>query len=105
MTKVDGIAVENFESKLNRLMEGYTRLAEENAALRKQLTQQSVQFEKAREQYVLLQKSYSDLKLAKIISIDDTEIGITKKRLLKLVREVDKCIALLNASEQQAHEL
>ena len=105
MIEADEIAIKNFESKLNRLMEGYTRLAEENAALRKQLTQQSVQFEKARGQYVLLQKSYSDLKLAKIISIDDTEIGITKKRLLKLVREVDKCIALLNASEQQAHEL
>lgn len=105
MIEADEIAIKNFESKLNRLMEGYTRLAEENAALRKQLTQQSVQFEKAREQYVLLQKSYSDLKLAKIISIDDTEISITKKRLLKLVREVDKCIALLNASEQQAHEL
>ena len=101
MIEADEIAIKNFESKLNRLMEGYTRLAEENAALRKQLTQQSVQFEKAREQYVLLQKSYSDLKLAKIISIDDTEISITKKRLLKLVREVDKCIALLNASEQK----
>ena len=51
MIEADEIAIKNFESKLNRLMEGYTRLAEENAALRKQLTQQSVQFEKAREQY------------------------------------------------------
>ncbi|MBO5083308.1 MAG: hypothetical protein J6C18_00310 [Bacteroidaceae bacterium] len=87
------------------MKEGYTQLAKENAVLREQLSQQSAQLDKVREQYTLLQKSYSDLKLAKIISIDDTEIGATKKRLSKLVREVDKCIALLNASEQKEDKL
>ena len=105
MTEVDEIAIKNFESKLSRLKEGYTQLAKENAVLREQLSQQSVQLDKVREQYTLLQKSYSDLKLAKIISIDDTEIGATKKRLSKLVREVDQCIALLNASEQKEDKL
>ena len=105
MTEVDEFVIENFESRLNRLMEAYTRLLTENATLRKRLSQQSVELDKVREQYTLLQKSYSDLKLAKIISIDDTEIGATKKRLSKLVREVDKCIALLNASEQKDNML
>ena len=105
MTEVDEIAIKNFETKLSRLKEGYTHLAKENAVLREQLSQQSVQLDKVREQYTLLQKSYSDLKLAKIISIDDEEFGNTKKRLSKLVREVDKCIALLNASEQKEDKL
>ena len=105
MTEVDEFVIENFESKLSRLMEAYTLLSDENTALREQLSTQSVELEKAREQYSLLEKSYSDLKLAKIISIDDTEIGATKKRLSKLVREVDKCIALLNASEQKEDKL
>lgn len=82
-------------------MEAYTLLSDENTALREQLSIQSVELEKAREQYSLLEKSYSDLKLAKIISIDDEEFDNTQKRLSKLVREVDKCIALLNASEQK----
>lgn len=105
MTEVDEFVIENFESKLSRLMEAYTLLSDENTALREQLSTQSVELEKAREQYSLLEKSYSDLKLAKIISIDDEEFGNTQKRLSKLVREVDKCIALLNAAEQTEDEL
>ena len=105
MTEVDEFVIENFESKLSRLMEAYTLLSDENTALRERLSTQSVELEKAREQYSLLEKSYSDLKLAKIISIDDEEFGNTQKRLSKLVREVDKCIALLNAAEQTEDEL
>jgi predicted nuclease with TOPRIM domain len=105
MTGVDGVVIENFESKLNRLMDAYTRLSAENAALREQLAQQSVELAKVREQYDELTASYTNLKLAKIISVSDSEKGDTQQRLLKLVREVDRCIALLNASEQQDEQL
>ena len=97
--------IENFESKLNRLMDAYTRLSAENATLREQLTQQSVELAKVREQYDELTTSYTNLKLAKIISVNDSERGDTQRRLFKLVREVDKCIALLTASEQQDEQL
>ena len=105
MTGVDGVVIENFESKLNRWMDAYTRLSAENAALREQLAQQSVELVKVREQYDELTASYTNLKLAKIISVGDSEKGDTQQRLLKLVREVDRCIALLNASEQQDEQL
>ena len=101
MTEVDDFVIGNFESKLNRLMEAYEQLSAENATLREQLTLQSVELDKVREQYAELTASYSSLKLAKIISVNDSEIGDTQRRLSKLVREVDKCIALLNASEQK----
>lgn len=97
MTGVGDIVIENFESKLNRLMGVYTQLSAENAALREQLIQQSVELIRVREQYDELSAAYANLKLAKIISVDDSEIGDTQRRLSKLVREVDKCIALLNA--------
>ena len=97
MTGVDGFVIENFESKLNRLMDAYTKLSAENVALREQLTQQSVELAEVREQYDELTASYANLKLAKIISVNDSEIGDTQRRLSKLVREVDQCIALLNA--------
>ncbi len=105
MTEVDEIVIVNFESKLNRLMNAYTQLSAENASLRKQMVQQSVELEKMREQYAELTTSYTNLKLAKIISVNDSEIGDTKRKLSKLVREVDKCIALLNASGQKADML
>ena len=105
MTEVDEIVIRNFESKLSRLMEAHTQVSEENAILRERLNQQSAELDKAHERYAILEKSYSDLKLAKIISANDEEIGSTQKRLSKLVREVDKCIALLNASGQKDETL
>ena len=54
MTGVDGFVIENFESKLNRLMDAYTQLSAENIALREQLTQQSVELDKVAEAGVAL---------------------------------------------------
>ncbi|MBR4311839.1 MAG: hypothetical protein IKT86_00670 [Bacteroidaceae bacterium] len=81
-------------------MGAYTQLSAENADLRRQLDLQSAELAKVREQYDELTASYTDLKLAKIISVGDSEIGETRERLSKLVREVERCIALLNASGQ-----
>lgn len=105
MTGIDELVVENFESKLNRLMGAYTRLQTENSALREQLNLQSVELDKVRKQNIELTESYKNLKQAKIISSSDSEIGDTKRRLSKLVREVDRCIALLNASGQKDETL
>ena len=41
-------------------------------------------------------RRYNDLKTATAISLDGSDVKGTKQRLTKLVREVDKCIALLN---------
>lgn len=101
MTEKDRAIIANFESKLGRLMDVYTQLAAENAVLRERMGQQAEELERLRKQYDELSTSYSDLKLAKIISVNDAELGDTQRRLSKLVREVDKCIALLNASEQK----
>lgn len=101
MTGTDVFVIENFESKLNRLMDAYAQAMAENATLRSQLDLQSVELAKVHEQYARLSQSYSDLKLTKIISASDSEVEETQRRLLKLVRDVDRCIALLNASEQK----
>ena len=86
-------------------MGAYTRLQAENTELREQLDLQSVELDKVRKQNIELTESYKNLKQAKIISSSDSEIGDTKRRLSKLVREVDRCIALLNASGQKDETL
>ena len=105
MTGADELIIDDFESKLNRLMGAYTRLQAENAELREQLDLQSVELGKVREENAVLSESYKNLKQAKIISSNDSEIGDTKRRLSKLVREVDRCIALLNATRQKDETL
>jgi hypothetical protein len=97
MTTVDEFAIEKLESKLDRLMEAYTQLIKENQQLRTTIVQQSVELDNLQKQHTLLGQSYTDLKLAKAISIEDLDIQSAQKRLAKLVREVEQCIALLNA--------
>lgn len=43
-----------------------------------------------------LNARYDSLLMAKVVSADESEMKNAKMRLSKLVREVDKCIALLN---------
>lgn len=44
----------------------------------------------------LLEQKYENLKLAKILVASDDDNKDAKNRIQKLVREIDKCIALLN---------
>lgn len=97
MIGADVLAVENFESKLSRLMNAYTQLKEENRQLRNTIEGQSVELDELRNQNASLTQSYTELKLAKVIGIGDSDIESAQKRLSKLVREVDKCIELINA--------
>ena len=78
-------------------MVSYTQLKEENWKLRNAIDKQSVELDELRRQYTSLTQSYAELKLARIIGMGDTDIDSAQKRLSKLVREVDKCIELLNA--------
>ena len=72
-------------------------MIKENQQLRTTIAQQSVELDELHKQQALLTQSYTDLKLAKAISIEDLDIQSAQKRLSKLVREVEQCIALLNA--------
>ena len=44
----------------------------------------------------LLEQKYENLKLAKMLVAPDEDNKDAKSRMQKLVREIDKCIALLN---------
>ena len=53
-------------------------------------------FEGKLRQLLFLYEELKKEKNARILSINDNDLRDTKQRLAKLVREVDKCIALLN---------
>ena len=66
------------------------------AELKKLLENEKLKNEKVQAQYDELEVSYTNLKTATAISLNGSDVKETKLRLSKLVREVDKCIALLN---------
>ena len=96
MTDEDRKLISSFEGKLRHFMFLHEELRQENADLKHLLMQKD---EEIRQLNLSLKESearYTDLKTARTISLYDKDIKDTKQRLSSLVREIDRCIALLN---------
>ena len=96
MTEEEKKLLSTFETQLRHLMYFHDELKRENAGLRKLLENEKLKNEKVQAQYDELEVNYTNLKTATAISLNGSDVKETKLRLSKLVREVDKCIALLN---------
>ena len=96
MTDDQAKMVANFEARVRQLMFLCDSLKQENADLKSLLVGQKALNESLTEENEQLKNKYDNLKMAKIISVRQNDFSTAKKRLSNLVREVDKCIALLN---------
>ncbi|WP_308768695.1 hypothetical protein [uncultured Bacteroides sp.] len=96
MTEEDKKLLHTFEGKLRQLLFLYEELRKENLSLRKEIDAKSTEIDELKSSWKELETKYINLKNARILSINDNDLRDTKQRLAKLVREVDKCIALLN---------
>lgn len=85
-----------FEGRLRHFIYLYSELKKENLSLRQLLSEKEAEIDCLNNRIKELEDMYANLKSARIISINDNELKDTRQRLMKLVREVDKCIALLN---------
>ena len=74
----------------------HDELKQENANLKLLLNQKDEEIKQLEQSRKELEARYTDLKTARTISLYDRDIKDTKQRLTGLVREIDKCIALLN---------
>ena len=96
MTEEEKKLLNSFETQLRHLIYLHDELKRENVELKKLLENEKLKNEKVQAQYDELEVSYTNLKTATAISLNGSDVKETKLRLSKLVREVDKCIALLN---------
>ncbi len=96
MTEEEKKLLNSFETQLRHLIYLHDELKRENAELKKLLENEKLKNEKVQAQYDELEVSYTNLKTATAISLNGSDVKETKLRLSKLVREVDKSIALLN---------
>jgi len=96
MTEEQLKIIRNFEVRVRQTLFLCDKLKEENAGLQLKLTGQEGVNDSLREENTQLQFKYDNLKVARMISVSRNDFKATKNRLSKLVRDVDKCIALLN---------
>lgn len=86
----------NFELRMKQLMFLCDSLREQNSALQEELRNKNATIENLNTDVLQLKKQYDNLKFAKAFSSgNQDEMQSAKQRLSKLVRDVDKCIALL----------
>ena len=96
MTENDKKLLNTFEEKLRHFISLYQEVKEENTSLRRLLSEKEAEITRIENSRKEVEVQYTNLKMARILSIDDNDIKDTKQRLTRLVREVNKCIALLN---------
>lgn len=96
MTGEEKELLQTFEARVRHLIHLHDELKQENAQLQKLLQEKEVEIRGTLADYKKLEKDYSNLKAAMAINLTGSDVRDTKLRLSKLVREIDKCIALLN---------
>lgn len=85
-----------FGTRVRQLIYNYKALDAEAQELRNTVAEHEATIAKLQEVNAQWEKKYSNLKMAKMIDVTSEEAENAQKRITKLIREVDKCIALLN---------
>jgi len=86
----------DFEYKVKQMIANHEKLKQEKHQLLGKIGDLEETISQARQDNRLLEQKYENLKLAKMLVVSEDENKDAKNRIQKLVREIDKCIALLN---------
>ena len=85
-----------FETRLRQLILRFQELKKENTELYSMLEGNEKTMKELKAQLEQKQSDYDSLKMAKMIEITDGNLAGAKDRLSKLIRDVNKCIAILS---------
>lgn len=96
MTAQEEQALHLFETRVRQLILSYQKLAQDNQRLRQELVEKQQALDEALAQNQQINMDYNNLKLARMMTVNGEDLQSAKNRLSRLIREVDKCIALLN---------
>ena len=96
MTAQEEQALHLFETRVRQLILSYQKLAQDNQRLQQELVEKQQALDEALAQNQQLNMDYNTLKLARMMTVNGEDLQSAKNRLSRLIREVDKCIALLN---------
>lgn len=96
MTEEEKKLLNTFEARLQHFIYLHGVLKQEQNELKLLLAKEKEENEKLKQEYEKLKTDYINLRTATAISLGGSDVKEAKLRLSKLVREVDKCIALLN---------
>ncbi len=85
-----------FQTRLRQLILRFQEMKKENMDLTAQVEDSRKMVQEMQQKLEQKQNDYESLKMAKMIEITDGNLSDAKDRLAKLIRDVNKCIAILS---------
>lgn len=86
----------DFETRVRQLILQFQQLKEENTQLQQKMQEQSQTIEELKARLAQADNDYNSLKMARMLEITDGNLDEAKERLAKMIRQVNKCIAILS---------
>ncbi len=88
--------IQNIVDKLEKLVKNYKNLQLENSKLQKDNDTLKVSLKEKEDSILSLQDKVKLINISKSIDADKDGVKATRLKINEYVREIDKCIALLN---------
>ena len=85
-----------FAIRVRQMILQYEELKNENNDLYALVAQHEEEIKDLQSQLRQEQENYRTLKMAKMLEVTDGDMEVAKKRVTKLIRDVNKCITLLS---------
>ena len=86
----------DFQTRVRQMILQFRQLKQENKQLQQQMQEQSQTIEELKAKVAQADNDYNSLKMARMLEITDGNIDEAKDRLAKMIRQVNKCIAILS---------
>lgn len=91
--------IDTFATRVRQMILQYHDVVKENGELYAMVDERDAEIRRLQAEVRQLQNDYNSLKMARMLEVSDTDLDTAKRKVNKLIRDVDKCITLL--SEQQ----
>ncbi len=89
-----------FETRVRQMLLRFQELKKENENLQSLVEKNEQDIRDLQARLTQADHDYNSLKMAKMMEITDGDLEGAKARLTKLIRDVNKCIAILSDEEQ-----
>ena len=88
--------INTFATRVRQMILKFEDVKHENAELYAMVDERDAKIKELQEKLTQAKHDYDSLKMAKMMTISDSDMENTQKRIAKLIRDVNKCITLLS---------
>ncbi|KGI22527.1 hypothetical protein DEM91_06195 [Prevotella sp. TCVGH] len=85
-----------FTTRVRQMILQYQEMKQENDGLYEMVDEQNAKIKELEAQLEQAKQNYNSLKMARMIQVSNVDMDVAKKKLSKLIRDVNKCITLLS---------